>query len=155
MPFFLVKATLRAAREDDAPAVSACVDAAYRHYVERLGRKPGPMLTDYAESIREHQAHVAELEGRLVGALILAVTEEGFLLEMIAVHPAVQGTGVGRRLLEFSEAEARRQGYAEIYLYTHEKMTENQVLYSKIGYVEYDRRTEQGLARVFMRKNLT
>jgi len=33
-------------------------------------------------------------------------------------------------------------------------MTENQALYSKIGYVEYDRRIEQGLARVYMRKEL-
>ena len=32
-----------------------------------------------------------------------------------------------------AEAEARRQGFAGIYLYTHEKMTENQALYSKIG----------------------
>jgi ribosomal protein S18 acetylase RimI-like enzyme len=61
---------------------------------------------------------------------------------------------VGRLLLEFSESEARRQGYPEIYLYTHEKMTENQALYSKIGYVEYDRRNEEGLRRVFMRKKL-
>ena len=112
------------------------------------------MLRDYAQAIRDEQVHVIEQDGHIIGALVLAVTEEGFLLEMIAVHPAAQGTGVGRRLLEFSEAEARRQGYAAIYLYTHEKMTENQALYSKIGYVEYDKRIEQGLARVYMRKEL-
>jgi hypothetical protein len=33
-------------------------------------------------------------------------------------------------------------------------MTENQALYAKIGYAEYDRRFEQGLARVYMRKAL-
>jgi len=33
-------------------------------------------------------------------------------------------------------------------------MTENRAPYAKIGHVEYDRRTEQGLERVFMRKNL-
>ena len=146
--------TVRPALDGDAPAIAACVDAAYRHYIPRVGRKPGPMMRDYAEAIRDEQVHVLEQDGRIIGALVLAVTEEGFLLEMIAVHPAAQGTGVGRRLLEFSEAEARRQGYAAIYLYTHEKMTENQALYSKIGYVEYDRRIEQGLARVYMRKRL-
>jgi hypothetical protein len=41
-----------------------------------------------------------------------------------------------------------------IYLYTHEKMTENQILYSKIGYVEYARRVENGFPRVYMKKNL-
>jgi len=146
--------SVRPALDSDAPGIAACVDEAYRHYVPRVGRKPGPMLRNYAVAIRDEQVHVVEQDGDIVGALVLALTDEGFLLEMIAVHPAAQGTGVGRRLLEFSEAEALRQGYAAIYLYTHEKMTENQALYSKIGYVEYDRRTEQGLARVYMRKEL-
>jgi GNAT superfamily N-acetyltransferase len=146
--------SVRPALDSDATGIAACVDEAYRHYVLRVGRKPGPMLRDYAVAIRDEQVHVVEQDGDIIGALVLALTDEGFLLEMIAVHPAAQGTGVGRRLLEFSEAEALRQGYAAIYLYTHEKMTENQALYSKIGYVEYDRRTEQGLARVYMRKEL-
>jgi hypothetical protein len=33
-------------------------------------------------------------------------------------------------------------------------MTENQALYSKVGYVEYDRRSQGGFSRVFMRKRL-
>jgi hypothetical protein len=33
-------------------------------------------------------------------------------------------------------------------------MTENQALYARIGYAEYDRRSEHGLTRVFMRKQL-
>ena len=41
-----------------------------------------------------------------------------------------------------------------LYLYTHEQMSENRALYSKIGYIEYDRRVEYGFARVYMRKSL-
>jgi len=33
-------------------------------------------------------------------------------------------------------------------------MTENQSLYAGIGYVEFDRRFERGLKRVYMRKPL-
>lgn len=33
-------------------------------------------------------------------------------------------------------------------------MSENRALYSKIGYIEYDRRVEYGFARVYMRKSL-
>lgn len=146
--------SIRQAVPDDAEAVAACVGAAYRHYIDRIGKPPAAMLEAYAEVIRQHQVAVAESDGAIVGVLVLAVTEEGLCLENVAVDPTVHGKGVGRALLERAEAEARRQGFAEIYLYTHEKMTENQALYSKIGYVEYDRRVEKGYSRVYMRKRL-
>jgi glucose-1-phosphatase len=134
--------------------VAACVHAAYRHYVERIGTLPGPMTDDYAEVIRERRVTVAESGGRIVGVLVLAVTQEGFLLENVAVDPSRRGAGLGRTLLELAEAEARRAGFDAIYLYTHEKMIENRALYARIGYVEYDRRFEKGLARVYLRKPL-
>jgi len=146
--------TFRSARETDAAAVAACVHSAYGHYVARIGRKPGPMLDDYAEVIRRAQVTIAESGGRLAGVLVLDRTDEGFLLENVAVDAAHKGKGLGRALLERAEGEAKRAGFDSIYLYTHEKMTENQALYSKIGYVEYDRRLEAGLARVYMRKRL-
>lgn len=146
--------SFRPASEGDAPAVAACVNAAYRHYVERIGRPPGPMTEDYAEAIRERQVTVAERDGRIAGVLVLAITGDGFLLENVAVEPSHRGKGLGKALLELAEAEARRERFDSIYLYTHEKMTENLALYAKIGYVEYDRRTQKGLARVYMRKPL-
>jgi GNAT superfamily N-acetyltransferase len=140
------------AAEKDAAAVTICVHNAFGHYIERIGRKPGPMLMDYEREISEHQVFVVKDNGRLVGALVLCVKDEGFLLDVIAVEPEWQGKGLGKLLLNFAEAEAKRQGYKSIYLYTHEMMVENQALYSKIGYVEYDRRFENGLSRVYMRK---
>jgi ribosomal protein S18 acetylase RimI-like enzyme len=61
---------------------------------------------------------------------------------------------VGKALLTFAEAEARRAGFDSIYLYTHEKMTENLALYARIGYVEYDRRSHGTFSLVYMRKQL-
>ena len=112
------------------------------------------MTEDYGKVIRERRVTVGESQGTIVGVLVLDVTGEGFLLENVAVDPSHHGRGLGRALLELAEAEARREGYKAIYLYTHEKMIENLALYAKIGYVEYDRRTENGLARVYMRKSL-
>ena len=57
--------SLRSALDSDAAAVKACVHAAYRHYIERMGRKPGPMLADYAEVIRGRQVTVADSGGIL------------------------------------------------------------------------------------------
>jgi len=77
-----------------------------------------------------------------------------FLIDNVAVHPSHRGTGLGRAFLELAEAEARRAGFDSIYLYTHEKMTENLALYSRVGYVEYDRRSQGAFSLVYMRKQL-
>jgi GNAT superfamily N-acetyltransferase len=143
---------LRPARATDVDGIRACVDAAYSPYIERVGRKPGPMLDDYSKVVAERQVTVADFNGTVAGVLVLTTTAEGFLLENVAVLPAHRG--IGKLLLQHAESEARRQGFGSLYLYTHELMTENRRLYSKIGYVEYDRRVEHGLARVFMHKSL-
>ena len=145
---------LRPATPADAAAISACAKAAYAPYVSRVGNTPRPMTLDYAEAIRTHQVTVAERDGRIAGFLVLSVTPDGFRLFIVGVDPRDQGTGVGRALLQFAEAEAKRQGHDSIYLSTQEKMTENQALYAKIGYVEYARRVEDGYSRVYMRKRL-
>ena len=143
---------LRQAQARDVDGITACVDAAYRPYIERIGRKPGPMLEDYARVIEERQFTVAESKGGIAGVLVLAPTPEGLLLDNVAVLP--EHRGIGKALLQYAESEARRQGFGSLYLYTHEQMSENRALYSKIGYIEYDRRVEYGFARVYMRKSL-
>jgi ribosomal protein S18 acetylase RimI-like enzyme len=146
--------SLRPAKEADAGPLAQLVDEAYGHYVVRLGMRPGPMREDYAEVIRTRGATLAESEGELIGAIVLGIEEQGFTIENVAVHPSRQGEGVGRALLELGEDEARRNGFDSIHLYTHEKMIENLALYERIGYVEYERRAEQGFSRVFMSKRL-
>jgi ribosomal protein S18 acetylase RimI-like enzyme len=142
---------LRPATSADVPAIAALVAAAYGHYVERIGGPPRPMTDDYAEVVRTQRVTVADTGGELVGVLVLDVTDEGFTVENVAVHPDHRGTGLGRTLLRLAETEAARAGFDAVHLYTHELMTENLALYSRIGYVEYDRRHP----RVFMRKRLS
>jgi len=146
--------SFRPARAEDAAAVSACVDSAYRHYIPRIGMLPGPMTEDYETVIRDFRVTVVEGAGGIVAVLVLVVADEGFMLENIAVLPSHQGSGLGRHLLEMAEAEARLAGFDSVYLYTHERMTENREMYGRIGYVEYARRVEMGLRRVYMRKRL-
>lgn len=132
---------LRAVTEADVPRLSELARAAYGVYVPRMGREPRPMVDDYAAVVRDRDVVVAEEDdGRVVGMAVLAVTDEGFLLDNVAVDPACQGQGVGRALLLEAEAAARRAGFDAIYLFTHETMTENVALYERVGYVEYDRR---------------
>jgi GNAT superfamily N-acetyltransferase len=146
--------TLRQASALDASDIAALVDAAYGHYVERIGGRPRPMTDDYDEVVRTRRVTVAEAGGSVVGVLVLDVSDEGFLIDNVAVHPARQGAGVGKALLELAEAEARTAGWDSIALYTHELMEENLALYARIGYVEYDRRRTGDATLVYLRKPL-
>ncbi|HEY3846476.1 MAG TPA: GNAT family N-acetyltransferase [Acetobacteraceae bacterium] len=138
----------------DAAAVRDVVLAAYAHYVARIGKPPGPMLDDYAARIADGQAWVLEDSGRVAGVLVLEEQADAFLLDNIAVRPECQGSGHGRALMAFAEAEALRRGWREIRLYTHALMTENQALYRRLGYVEIGRVTEKGFDRAYMAKAL-
>jgi GNAT superfamily N-acetyltransferase len=149
-----VEYSLRSAIGADAPKVAALVNAAYGHYLERIGTPPRPMTDDYAEVIANQQVTVAESHATIVGVIVLTVEDEGFLVDNVAVDPSHRGQGLGKALLEFAEAEARRAGFDSIHLYTHEKMMENLAFYSRIRYVEYDRRSQGESSLVYMRKHL-
>jgi ribosomal protein S18 acetylase RimI-like enzyme len=148
------QARIRIANTTDVSAIARIVEYAYRHYIPRMGKPPGPMLDDYSARALEGVVWVMEDAKTIVGILVLVPKPDHLLLDNIAVSPSHQGRGFGRRLLEFAEAEALRLGYREIRLYTHETMTENQRLYAAIGYKETGRGNEAEYERVFMRKRL-
>jgi ribosomal protein S18 acetylase RimI-like enzyme len=145
---------LRPATAADVPRLSELVRAAYGHYVERLGGPPRPLTDDYVEVVRTHRVIVAERGGEIVGLVVLGAGDEGFFVDNVAVDPSHQGIGVGRALLEHAEVAAREAGFDSIYLYTHERMVENLALYSRIGYVEFDRRPHGEAHIVYLRKPL-
>lgn len=144
---------IRPADAADLPAVERIVRDAYTKYIARIGKPPGPMQDDYAALIRGHQVWVAGDPVR--GAIVLLAEPDHLLLDNVAVDPAAQGTGLGRALIAFAEAEARRRGYAELRLYTHQMMTENIALYRRTGWEETGRGEQNGFARVFFRKPAT
>lgn len=145
---------LRIATLADLQAVQSVVNAAYTHYIARIGKKPGPMFDDYAKRIGDQQAHVLEQDGVIKGVLVLIPESDSMLLDNIAVVPEAQGLGLGRKMLEFAEQAAISAGYTSIKLYTQELMTENIALYTRIGYVETHRAEEKGLKRVYLAKQL-
>jgi ribosomal protein S18 acetylase RimI-like enzyme len=146
---------IRRAEPQDRAAVEAIVDAAYSVYLERIGRPPGPMLDEYVGLIDEGAVSVLEASDGVIAGLIVVLAESGhLLLDNVAVRPDRQGQGIGRRLIAFAESEARRLGYSELRLYTHETMTGNIALYTRLGFRETGRGREAGYDRVFMAKRL-
>ena len=90
----------------------------------------------------------------ITGLAVLAVTDEGFVSTTSPSIPLTRARSRPRSP-RARRGEARRAGFDSLYLYTHETMTENQSLYSRIGYVEYDRRPAGDACLVYMRKPLS
>lgn len=145
---------LRLATSADHDAIVALVNAAYDKYIERMGRKPGPMLQDYRHVLAQEIVYVLELAGQVSGLLVLKPEPEYLWLDNIALAPQAQGQGYGKQLMQFTEQFAKERGLHEIRLLTNEKMTENIERYTRWGFVEMERKEEDGYRRVFMRKLL-
>jgi GNAT superfamily N-acetyltransferase len=144
--------SIRAAQPEDAPAIEAIVRRAYAKYSERMDREPAPMTADYAELIARGGVWALDLDGVLAGTIILHTADDHLLVSNVAVSPEFQGRRLGVRLLDFAEREARRQAFAEMRLYTNEKMHESLVIYDRLGWERYAEGEQDGFRRVFMRK---
>jgi ribosomal protein S18 acetylase RimI-like enzyme len=149
-----MQVVIRKASPNDTPLVKACIESAFDKYIERIGKPPAPMLLDFATEINANHVWLADADQMVIGVIVQYETDLGFYIDTVAVSPHFQGAGVGKALLQFAEEEAARRGYSSVYLCTNTKMTENQIFYPRLGYVEYERRFDSGYDRIFYRKQL-
>ena len=125
---------LRRAVASDAPAIRALTREAYAKWVPLIGREPKPMTADYSEAVRRHRIDLLHLDG-VLAALIETIAEaDHLLIENVAVSPAFQGRGLGRKLMAHAEHIAAASGFGETRLYTNKLFAENIALYRKLGY---------------------
>ena len=140
---------IRKALLADVEALASCIDAAYAKYSNRISDMP-PVSDGIAEEITSNQVWVAIEDGKIIAGLFL-ISHDGFMkLANLAVHPSHGGKGIGRKLMELSDSEAKRQGYDEMRLNTHIAMPENVQLYEHLGWEEVSRSENT----VSMRKHL-
>ena len=145
---------IRLAGADDVAAVTMLVHSAYAHYAPRIGRKPAPMLDNYADLVDAKRVHVLDVGGAVQGIIVLIPEPNAMLVDNVAVAPVKQGLGLGRAMMAFAEQAAIDAGYRAVRLYTNEAMTENIALYARLGYVRMHRAQERGLRRVYLEKRL-
>ena len=145
---------LRRATLEDAPAVSALVNAAFEKYIPLIGRKPLPMSADHADLILNHEAWVLEENDEIIALLELVLKDEDLYIDTVAVRQSDQARGIGKQLLQFAETRARALGKNAITLFTNERYTVLLEMYARLGYVETHRVRVQGTDAVHMRKTL-
>ena len=145
---------IRAATAADAARIVAICNEAYAKYVPRLGKPPGPMLADYPAEIAAGNTVVIGNGAAIDGYMVGEPEADAWVIHILGVDPACQGQGLGRRLIEHAEAEARRLGLPALRLYTNIVMTETIPLYLHLGFVETHRAFEEGFHRIYMRRDL-
>ena len=105
--------TWRRAGAADVPAIRTLSRAAYAKWVELIGREPKPMTADYDAAVRAHRIDLLFSGGMLAGLVQTSREPDHLLIVSVAVLPACQGQGFGRRLLqhaEEAESTARKNG---------------------------------------------
>ncbi|HTB35958.1 MAG TPA: GNAT family N-acetyltransferase [Reyranella sp.] len=152
---------LRAATAVDAPTVAAIIAASFEEYRGKLEPESGA-FRETAEDIAAELAHesgaiIAERNGKIVGCVMLKLVEDDLYFGRLSVVPAARGQGVARRLIEAVEDEARRRELAGVRLGVRIVLTENQRLFTQLGYVEISREAHEGFdhpTSINMRKAL-
>ncbi|MCP5366488.1 MAG: GNAT family N-acetyltransferase [Hyphomicrobiales bacterium] len=120
-----------------------------------MGRRPAPMVADFAAHLARGELAVLEDGGGVVAGYVVMFAKPGaWFVENVAVDPVRHGTGLGRALMGHAESAARAAGHGRLTLYTNIHMTENLAFYPRLGFSETHRVTEDGFDRVYMEKVL-
>jgi [ribosomal protein S18]-alanine N-acetyltransferase len=121
---------IRLMQADDVAAVSA---------IERLVQSHPWTEKQFIEAVASYQSTVIEQQGEVLGFCILQpVLDEANLL-LMAVHPKMQGQGLGYRLLEQS-MELLKNEPVQIFLEVRETNIAAVKLYEKSGFHQIDLR---------------
>ena len=106
---------------------------------------------------RSEIGFLAQAGDAIVGCAFIAEKADHFYVGKLAVLPAHQGHGVGRRLLSAAELHAIGAGKPLLELQTRVELTGNHRAFHALGFVETGRTAHQGYDRptsVTMRKRL-
>ena len=101
-------------------------------------------LSEYYNAVPDKRAYfVAEDDtGRIIGGVGIAefsAIESCAEIQKLYLSDAAKGKGLGRRLLEYAEKQARQMGFERLYLETHSSLVAAIRLYEKLGYREIEK----------------
>ena len=135
----------------DMGAIADLIEAAFVGELDRSGNRMiadlrqlavlGPLLTLADQIAPFASGYVYEQDGRLLGNVTITREDAAgrrWFVSNVAVHPAWQGRGLGRRLMEAVLASIRRQGGRMVLLQVRADNEPAQRLYRRLGFVRFD-----------------
>ena len=111
-----------------------------------------------AEKAKKETGFLAVENDRIVGCVFALERARDFYVGKLAVEPALQGQGVGARLMQAVEDLARERGKDAIELQARIELTANHAAFARLGFRETGRTAHQGYDRptsITMRKVLS
>ncbi|MEO9901618.1 GNAT family N-acetyltransferase [Nisaea sp.] len=144
----------RNALSEDAKAIRTLVCATYAKWVPVIGREPKPMRADYELAVRKHDFALLCIGEEIAGLIETMTRDDHLWIENVAVSPAYQRMGLGRRLLEHAEEIARQSGLSKLSLLTNADFEANVALYEKVGYAVTLREPLMEGTTLYMSKSL-
>jgi N-acetylglutamate synthase-like GNAT family acetyltransferase len=119
-------------------------EAAFRHLNEAWINKYFELEEKDLQTLHQPETYIlaqgghifmAEHAGKAVGCCaLIRIADGAFELSKMGVAEEERGRGIGRRLLEYVVAEARRRGMKRLYLETNKKLENAIHLYESIGF---------------------
>ncbi len=129
---------IRLAAENDAETVADLIYQAFSPFRSQYTPGAFEYTAASAETVRARFAEgpiwLAVDGDEAVGTVSGLPEPDRFYIRSMAISPAVQGRGIGQRLLDTLESHARAQGYKKLYLYTTFVLPGARPLYEKNGF---------------------
>ncbi len=80
-------------------------------------------------------AAIRDDAGKVVGGVVGRLAGDSVYMEVVYNDASVRGTGMGRKMMLLAEAEAKKLGAAEAWLYT--MSFQAKPFYEKLGYTQF------------------
>jgi len=153
--------SVRPATLEDAAHLAKTIAAAFEQYRGKLVPESGA-FAETEDNIAEQmkagaRALVAERNGQVLACVMTEMQEGDLYFGRLAVLPQARGLGLAKRLIDAVEEDARRRGLPGVRLGVRVVLTDNQRLFSSLGYVETSREPHPGFdypTSINMRKSL-
>lgn len=110
------------------------------------------------QKAKEETGFAAFIGDVLAGCVFIKEKADHFYLGKLAVAPALEGQGIGRKLMERADKEAVAQGKPVIELQVRIELIRNRVVFEKLGYHMTAETAHPGYSRttsITMRKEIT
>jgi GNAT superfamily N-acetyltransferase len=147
--------TIRQARPEDGRPVRRFVfDILNEYHVAADPDDDDADVMEFGAPADERVVHlVAEVAGEPIGSAILTPYRDGEIkLSKLFLKPEFRGLGLGREMLERTEAEASNRGYSRIFLRTRDRYAEAVRLYERAGWTRGPDQPPPGPDRLYYRE---